>query len=133
MFLEQRLIPLFHRELLIYDTTVGNDIAPHQYIYIVGWLPQQANIGPGRRVVGVLRKTITQDLVVRFNNVTSNSVLAIITLPKTMNNTTDTVVVDISTVSLTDLDVVTADITASDGSKDANGVASITIEWSGSI
>ena len=131
-FLQQGTIPLFTRIFLLADTTVGNDVTYHQYAIIIGNLPQQQLIGTGRRIVGLLKQAITMDLVVRFNNATKATVIGTITIPKT-TSTSVAVVLDIAGVSISDLDVLTVDVLASDGSKNANGIASFTLEFIGSV
>lgn len=136
MYLIQRLPFIGHRVLDLYDLTVGNDIAPHQYCFMTGWVPPHIGTvyaGPGRRIVGQLRKTIAADLTVRFNNVTQGIVIGSITIPSATTTTVTVLGPDITGITFRDLDVFTVDITASDGSSDVNGVASFTIEWTGTI
>lgn len=110
----------FIRTLILYDLTVGAAIAPFVPIY---------SPGPGIRAIGVLRKTITADLKIAINRNAETTPLFTFTLPHSTPIHTD-VVHDISSVTFKDLDVLIAGITASDSSQDADGVATLTIEWS---
>jgi hypothetical protein len=113
------------RVLLLKDLTVGNDIAEHQYIF----LPTPASeTAVGRRIVAVLTRPITADLVVRFRNITQSSVIASITVPAATPIDTP-VQVDITNITLQDEDVIGADITASDGQVNAQGICAMTLEW----
>lgn len=110
--------PVYIRTLLVKDTTVGDDVADHVVIYAPG---------TAQRVMGQLRKAITQDLVVRAN--IAGSPLIYMRIPAA------TLVGSILTTSgffftgLLDLQVVTWDIISSDGSSDPGGVASFTLQW----
>ncbi len=117
----------WQRTLLLKNATVGNDIADHVTCY--GPVPGVTHTII--LVTGVLRKAITADLTVRINNVadgTTNEV-GTFTIPST--TPVDTVVsfTSFTTSSAPDLSVFTWDVTASDASIDAAGVASFTIEW----
>lgn len=106
------------RTLLIKDTTIGNDIADHVPIFIKS---------KAVRVIGVLRKAITSDLTVRVK--LGGVALITLTIPHT--TAIDAAVTSTAFVNyaLADLSVLSWDITASDGSKDANGVASLTVQF----
>jgi hypothetical protein len=109
---------IFDRTLLLKDTTVGNDIADHVTVYAAG---------TAQRIVGVLRKPITADLTVRVNlNATP-----LITLTISSATAIDTPVSStaFTSTALADGDVLTWDVTASDGSQDKAGIASFTLEW----
>jgi hypothetical protein len=107
------------RTLLIKDATIGNDIADHVPIYVAA---------KAVRVIGVLRKVIASDLIVRVK--LNGATLITLTIPHT--TAIDVAVTSTAFVSTTlaDLSVLSWDITASDGSKDANGVASVTVQFS---
>lgn len=107
------------RTLVLYDLTPGAAIAPFVPIY---------QAGPGIRAIGVLRKTITANLVISINRNAETSPLFTFTLPASTPIHTD-VVTDISTITFADLDVLIPGITASDSSTDVDGVATLTIEW----
>lgn len=114
--------------LLIKDTTVGNDIADHIMIsqpFTTG-SPQVYQVGQGIRMTGVLRKAIASDLTVRINNVTHAQSWSL-TLPAA--TPVNTVIAEPITGTFNDADVFTADVLASDGSKDPDGVASFQIEY----
>src|SRR5262245_49978742 len=102
------------RVLLLKNLTVGDDIAEHEYIF----LPPGAESGTGRRIVAVLKEPITADLVVRFNNLTpaTPEVIATVTIPLATDPADPPLEFDISDKTFNDLDVISADITASDGS-----------------
>lgn len=110
----------FTRTLLLKDTTEGNDIADHTTVYADGI---------GTRIVGVLRRAIIADLQVRLNK----DGTAIITLNIPYLTPIDTPVESSAFTStpmpFTDGEVLTWDVTNSDGSKDRNGVAALTVEW----
>ncbi len=108
---------LFFRTIDVNDTAIGNNIAPN--VTVMG-------TGPGTKIVGVLRKTITSDLVVRVN--CGGSELGTLTIPSATAVKTP-VSTPIKTKKLVENQVLTFDITGSDGSKDRNGVATITVEW----
>ena len=77
-------------------------------------------------MTGVLRKTISADLTVRINNVTSPQSW-ILTIPAA--TLVDTVIYEPITGTFHDADVFTADVLASGGETDADGVASFSLEW----
>ena len=113
----------FKRDFTIYDTTVRDDAAPHTTVY---------RPGVGYRIIGVLRKAITSDLTVQFNKAgtelitvtipDSTGVDEVLTWPLASGSPADY-------IPMNDLEVLTADITASDGSTDADGVAQFTVQW----
>lgn len=111
----------FTRTLLVKDSTTGNGIADVVTVYAPG---------AATRITGVLRLAITADLTVRVN--LNGFALVTITIPAA--TAIDTVVTETTftpaNAPLADGDVLTWDITASDGSKDADGVASFTLIWS---
>ena len=111
------------RVLLLKDLTVTDDCAEHQYIF----LPPASEIGTGRRIVGVLKETITADLKVRFRNVTKATDMTI-TIPAA-TAVDEPVELDITDVEFADKDVIAPDILASDGTQNARGIAAITLEW----
>lgn len=106
------------RTLLLKDTTVGNDIADHVPIYVAG---------TAMRIVGVLRKTITAALTVRVN--LDGTPLTTLTIPAATKVDTPVEGTAFTPAGLGDLAVLSWDVVASDGSKDAAGVASFTTEW----
>ncbi len=104
------------RTLLIKDTTVANDIADHVEVF---------NPGIGIRILATLRKAITVDLTVKIHK---GADLMVMTIPLA---TPVGVVLSqsIGTLVFQDKEVISADVLASDGSKDADGIASFTVEW----
>jgi hypothetical protein len=109
----------FKRALALKDTTVGNDVADHVSIYATG---------NGKRITGVLRVAITEDLVVRINKLGEGDPVSwTITIPQTTEVNTR-VVLDV-TGPFVDGETLTFDVLASDGQKVAAGVASFTVEW----
>lgn len=108
---------LFHRTLLLKDTATGSDVADHVTAY---------GTGTAHRVVGVLRKAIDSDLTVRVN--LNGGMLAEITIPAATAINTPIVVT--TTADITDGDVFSWDVVASDGSTDKAGVAAFTVDWS---
>lgn len=113
----------FIRTINFFTLVPGTSIAPYVPIY---------SGGPGMRAIGVLRKTITADLVITITRNAETSPLFTFTLPASTPVATD-VVMDISSITFADLDVLKPAITASDSSSDADGVATLTIEWSGAL
>ncbi len=107
-----------HRTLLLKDTTVGNDIADHVPVYVAG---------TAIRLIGVLRKAITANLTVRVN--LSGAALITLTIPLATAVDTPLLTTTFSQTEFADLGVLTWDVTASDGQKDAAGVASYTLQW----
>jgi len=106
------------RTLLLKDTAIGNDIADHVPIY---------QAGSGIRVVGVLRKAIAADLSVRVNM--NGIALTTLTIPQTTAVDTPVVGTVFTSPSFADLAVLSWDVTASDGSTDVAGIASISVTW----
>ena len=118
---------LFAAELCLKDLTVGDDIAPHAIVY---------HAGATTRGLAVLRKIIASDLTVRI--LQNGSEIVTTTIP---SSTAVGTVLEFAVVAgspplaavFADKDVLSADILESDGQKDKNGVATITIEWSSTI
>jgi hypothetical protein len=119
----------FQRTLLLKDTTVGNDIADHVVVYG----SSSGHTSTAQRMVAVLRKAITSDLTVRINLYSSAGVLLGVVGTYTIPHATaiNTVITSttFTTSSLPDESVLTWDVTASDGSADGAGVATVTLEW----
>lgn len=115
-------VPL-SRTLLIKDTAVRDDAADHVVIF--------GNGGPyvAHFFFGVLRKPILVDLTIRVHHVFqgTDTVLGTYTIPKTTG--VDVAVTFTITQPLIHKAVLTWDITNSDGSADADGIASFTIVW----
>lgn len=105
----------FWRTLLLYDLTVGDDIAPQ--------VPVQSP-GKGIRILSELRKSISADLVVVIHKATDSWT---ITIPS--STTVGTVSTTVITEEFADKEIFSADITSSDSSSDVDGVASFTIQW----
>ncbi len=106
------------RTLLIYDTTVGNDIAPR--------LTAQAS-GKPLRVVGVLRAALASDLAVRIN--LNAQELIICTLAAATATAAPVTFTDFALPAIVDGDVFSWDVVAGSGASDAAGVAAFTIQW----
>lgn len=118
---------VFLRTLDLYDLTVGDDIAMHTTVYADG---------TAFRILAVLRKAITADLEVRINKGVLGDMQELITVTiPTGTSVNDVLEWALLTGSppilgpFIDKEVLTADILASDGSSDQNGVAQFTIEW----
>lgn len=113
----------WQRTLLIKDATVGVDIADHVTVY---------QPGVATKVTTVLRKVITTNLQVRINK----NAIALITITIPSSTSVD-VPIDFTAFattpagikSLAENDVLSWDIITSDGQRDRNGVASVTLEW----
>lgn len=105
------------RTLLLKDTATGDDIADHLTV-------QES--GVGTNVKAVLRKAIASDLTVEV--VKNGTVIATITIPHA-TAVDHVITVDIHSVNFVEDDVLSWNITASDGSADIAGVASFTVEW----
>lgn len=106
------------RTLVLKDLTVGDDIADHVPIYIAG---------SAIRVIGVLRKAITADLVVRIN--LDGDELLTATIPADTAADTPLEFTGFIDAALADLAVLSFDITGSDGQIDSAGVATFTLQW----
>lgn len=129
----QGVLQICQRTLLIKDSTVGNDIADHVTIFT-----RETQLSPVvyatasvQRIQGVLRKTISADLTVRFNAVGQGSPQTSSSWTMTIQASTPinkTLMVAISG-NVNDGDVLYADVVASDGSKDADGIASFSFYW----
>ncbi len=117
----------FLRTLTLYNLEIGDDIAPHTHVY---------NDGTGYRLLGVLRKEITEDLTVRINKGVQFDFeeLITVTIPSSaaIDETFEWPLAEGSPpilVAFFDKEILTADIIASDESTDANGVVQFTVEW----
>lgn len=106
------------------DTTVNTDVTPHVPVRFPG---------NALELTGVVKKDITADLVCNVKQTTSSgtTTLGSITIPAhTLLNKT------ISVTSFTNKpqklavgDILSIDITASDGSSDPDGVATVVLRW----
>lgn len=105
------------RTLLLKDTTVGDDIADHLTV-------QES--GQGTFITAVLRKAIEEDLTVEV--VKEGIVIGTITVPSA-TAVDQPINLDISTVAFVEDEVISWNVTASDGQTDQAGVASVTVEW----
>lgn len=106
------------RTLLIKDTTPGPDVADHVPIWVKG---------TAMRVIGVLRKTITADLGVGV--VLNGAAMLKLTIPKETAVNTPVVSTAFISSDMPDLSILSFSITGSDGSKDAGGIASVTVQF----
>lgn len=118
---------VFIRTLTLYNLAVGDDIAPHTLVY---------NDGTAYRLIAVMRKDMTADLTVRFNKGIQFALEELITVTIPLTSVIDDVfewplVVGSPAILATffDQEILTADITASDGSTDVNGIVQFTIQW----
>jgi hypothetical protein len=106
------------------NATVGDNIADVTTVWAEG---------TAARITGVLRTAISSDLTVRVRYKTTDdptiSELVTITIPAaTAINTPITETAFLET-ALSDLVCLFWDVTASDSSQDAGGVASFTLQW----
>ncbi len=108
---------LFWRTILVKDSTAGTNIADN--------LTVQAT-GQGARIAAVLRVPIASDLIVVVNK--GGAAIGTITIPSSTPVRTE-VETSIKNIKFVDGQILTFDITASDGQKNKNGVAAITVEW----
>src|SRR4030095_16918118 len=107
------------RTLLLKDTAVGDDIADHVTVYADG---------TAVNFTGVLRRSITADLTVRVN--LDGAAFATLTIPAaTVTDTPVETTTFTPDTAMTDGQVLSWDVVASDASKDRAGVASFTLEW----
>jgi hypothetical protein len=117
----------FQRTWNINDTKVANDVSPHVMIYLNPAQPVTV-----RRVYLTLRKAITADLIVALRYkppTTSIATIGSFTAPTSTAVNTPIIFTSFAKSDLVDGGVVWGDITASDGSKDVNGIATVTIEY----
>jgi hypothetical protein len=110
-----------HRTLLLKDTTVGDNIADHVTAYMSG---------TAQRIVGVLRKAITSDLVVRVNRNSNELVTITIPLATAIDTPVEVTTFVLAEKTIADGDVFSFDVVDSDGLRDKAGVAAFTLEWS---
>lgn len=111
----------YWRVLLVKNSTPGINIADNLTVQ---------RSGTGCRIAAVLRKNITNDLVVQFNK--NGIAYATMTVPASTPIQTE-IQISISTVNFVDGEILSFDIVSSDSSSDANGIAQFSIEWVGSI
>jgi hypothetical protein len=126
---------VFQRTFLIKDCTVKNDAGDHVFIWTrdVTLSPITRATAQAQRIVGVLRKTISSNLTVRFNLLTNASPpataatwLATIPAGTAVNRPIETKI----SGTINDGDIIYPDIVASDGqASDAYGIASFTVLW----
>lgn len=110
----------FQRTLLLKDVAIGNDIADH--------VPVWGAAGTITKVTGVLRKAITSDLTLRIK--VAGATLGTFTIPHATAVDTPIDFTTFTGSTAVALDQVFSwDVTASDGSTDAAGVASFTVSW----
>jgi hypothetical protein len=114
----------YQRTLLIKNAAVGDNIADVVPVYVRGGAV---------RVIGVLRTAITEDLVVRirYKKPDDATIYELITLTIPAATAINTPVTSTTFVkrALADKVCLIWDITASDNSTDAGGVASVTLQW----
>jgi hypothetical protein len=108
---------MFWRTIDINNTTPGLNIAPNLTVQ---------GTGKGIKIAGVLRKAITANLVVRVN--VAGVELGTLTIPSSTHIKTK-VETSIATKTLVEGTIMTWDIVSSDSSRDADSIASITVEW----
>ncbi len=106
----------FSRTLLVKDSAVGNDIADQ--------VNTQA-AGTATSVVAVLRTAISADLTIRIR--LDGVIFTTMTIP--LATTVGTVISQTTTGAILNDQAISWDILASDGSTDADGIASFTLEW----
>lgn len=113
-------VAVYTRTLDINNSTTGVDIAPRVTIFISG---------TALRFTGVLRLPIVADLTVRvnLNGVAMTTLVIPYTTPISTVLATTRFTVNPQQVSRGD--VLSWDITTSDGQRDSDGVASFTLEW----
>ena len=112
---------IFHVTLDVKDATIGNGIAD-----VVPTWPG----GTAFRVKGVLKVAITSDLTVRVNVVRAGAIAAVLGTFTLLHTTAVLTFINFSAFTSTtvyDDGGFSFDITASDGSKDASGVATFKI------
>lgn len=116
---------------LLKNTAVGDNIT--DVISVYGAVVQQAS--KIRRIVAVLKETITEDLVVRFRNIEratlTEHVIGEFTLPAASAHNASVVFDEFDYPVLGDLSTLAVDIVSSDGAAAENGVASWVIETVG--
>jgi hypothetical protein len=118
---------------IITDTTVANDVTPHVALSTPVTIasPLTHEVSPTYRVLGVLRKAISADLTIKIHLVADWSPFSEQTWTVTIPAATavNQVVVAQINGTVTDGSVLYADVLASDGSKDSNGVAAFSFEY----
>jgi hypothetical protein len=119
---------LFKRTIDIYDTTVGNSIAPMQPVY--GSTPGDTQTAI--LVEAVLTNTIGSDLTLRINNIDStgtSQVVGLFTIPAATPVGLTLLLNTFMNASMPYNSVLSWDITASDGSTNKYGVATFNLWW----
>jgi hypothetical protein len=108
---------MYWRTIDVNNTAVGLNIAPNLNVQ---------GTGKGIKIIGVLRQPISADLVVRVN--VAGDELGTLTIPAAtpVKTKVETPIVNKTLVQDT---VMTWDIVSSDGSRDSNSIASVTVEW----
>ena len=121
-------------QLTLCDLTVGDDIAAHTIVTTpyTTTSPITHSEDQGVRILGELRLTLSSDLTVRINKYTlctspPSTTQYTVTIPS--GTPAKTVLLTTITGQFCDGDVLSADVVASDGQTDANGVAVFTLEW----
>jgi hypothetical protein len=121
----------FHRTLLLQNLAVGNNIAPNVTVF---------GDDPGGTYTAVsvdgairLGKTLTANLQIRINflapGASSQTVLGEFTIPSSTPAQTAVEFTTFTNAQIPDQSVFSADILASDGQSDPNGVAEFTLYW----
>ncbi len=107
------------RTILLRDTTIANHATDDVTVY---------STGTATRLVGVLRDAITADLTIQI--VKNGTTIMTATIPHTTAVDTPITFTSFSSTAFTDGDVLSVNITASDGLIDYRGVAAYTLQWS---
>lgn len=113
----------FQRTLLLKDLTVGDDIADHVDVYGAS----KGGTSTITRITAVLRRTIVADLTLRIK--ADDVEIGTFTVPLGTGINSVQTFTSFLHSSLPDKAVLSWDVTASDGSIDAGGIASFTVEW----
>lgn len=128
---------VYWERLVLSDTTVANDVMPHVTVAVpvLQQSPLSFIVGRGTVCLAVLSVAISADLTVRFNKITNGSPMSTVSWTVTIPNGTavDQVIeTDISSIEFFEGDVISGDVTASDGSKSTTkpwAIATFQIVW----
>jgi hypothetical protein len=128
---------IYWDRLVLSDSTVADDVMPHVTVALplISESPLSYIVGKGLRCLAVLSVAITDDLTVRFNKLSSGSPTTTVSWTVTIPNGTpvdEVVPTDISDIEFFEGDVISGDVTASDGQTIAAapwGIATFQIVW----
>ncbi len=112
----------YDSRFLLRNTAVGNDIADMISVY---------GSGLGYRLTGMLHEVISSDLTIRINKAASPIITFTLPSSTAVGVNVESTTFNSDPQPFTDGEPLTFDVTASDGSISATGIASYMLEWIG--